>query len=182
MLREDERQGCCVWVSFPALFPSWLAPLNSPVVWFAGILMGLGGHEYIGSWDFSNFRVLIWLCSHCVTLVSLCIPLPLSMTSVLLYLCYHSHDAPVGAEMPCRVWTQWQEASLVFLKGLLPFTPSLGVLCDFQCACLLAKSPGPNVLLPDTLRTPFLVSWADWHWISFERKQTIGFLIFFSFL
>lgn len=58
MMREDERQGCCVWVSFPVLFPSWLAPLNNPAVWFAGILMGLGGYEYIGSWDFSNFRCL----------------------------------------------------------------------------------------------------------------------------
>jgi len=29
MLREDERQGCCVWVSFSAPFSSWLAPLNN---------------------------------------------------------------------------------------------------------------------------------------------------------
>lgn len=131
---------------------------------------------------FQQLMVLIWLCSYCVTLVSLCIPFPLSMTSVLLYLCSHSHDAPVGVEVPCRVWTQGQEASLVFLKGLLSFTPSLGMMCDFHCACLLAKRPGPNVLLCDILRTPFLVSWVDWHWISLERKQTMGFLIFFSSL
>lgn len=186
MVRE-ERQGCCVWLGSPPSFCSWLAPPDDfyVVCWKPHESWRIWVYRFLA---FQQLWVLIWLCSHCVTLatsyqVSLCAPFPLSMKSVLLYPCYHSHDAPAKTEMPCRVGLQWQDTSLVFLRVSYPSLPALGWCVTSQNACSLAQRPGSDVLLLHTHRTlwPFLVSWADWHRISFERKQTRGFLIFFSF-
>lgn len=130
-MREDKRQGCYVWVSFLAPFPSWIAPPNyffSVVCWNSHGSWRIWIYRFLA---FQQLRMLIWLCSHCVTLatsyqVSVCTPLPLSMKSVLLYPCYHFRDAPARAEMPCRVCPQWQDASLGFLRVSYPSLPALG--------------------------------------------------------
>lgn len=148
LVTEDGRQGCCAWVSFPAPFPSRLAPPND------SFGVACSSPHGVVCWHFCNFRCLfgcvlpVWpwsLSASCFLYLCICSPL-----SMLLF------PGCISDSRKAMQSLNTATGSLSGLsQGLLPFTPSFGVMCGFQCACWLAERPGPDVLLPDTLNTPF---------------------------
>lgn len=147
--------------------------------------MGLGGEECTCSWHFPKFGCLfgcvltVWPWSHH--------PRSLHTAFLLCKVCSHLPIIPFQSRAnESRNASQ----SLSTMKGSLsrffylwvcvspPFTLRFGVTSSaglFQRPVLLF------FCLTYSELTPFLMSWASRHWISPERKQILGFLVFFPF-